>query len=180
MQQTVLVPDRHLNELLQDAGGEELTSAVAFKTTGLSNGVGAYLIDAGVDTLLITKIVNAKLFKFLLVGGAAFVLDATVVWGLIHMGWGAYVARAISLCLTVAFTFVLNRSITFAASGPVTAREVGAYVGASSIGVGINYALFVGCMQLGMAWLPAMIVGTGVASAFNFLAYGRIFKKSAS
>ena len=156
-----------------------MTSTVAFRTTGLEKGVGGYLNDAGVDTLLITKIVNAKLFKFILVGGAAFVLDAVVVWGLIHMGWGAYVARAISLCLTVAFTFFLNRSITFAARGPVTAREVGAYVGASSIGMVINYALFAGCMQLGMAWLPAMIIGTGVASAFNFLAYGRIFKKLA-
>jgi putative flippase GtrA len=137
-----------------------------------------HLIHAGVDTLLISKVTGTPLFRFIIVGGAAFVLDAGVVWGLTHLGLSAYVARAISLCVSVAFTFVLNRVMTFQASGPVTLQEASAYIGASGIGMAINYLIYVGCLKLGLSWLPAMVLGTGSASAFNFLAYGRIFKKA--
>jgi putative flippase GtrA len=138
----------------------------------------AHLIEAGVDTLLISKVAKAPLFRFIAVGGAAFVLDAGVVWGLTHLGLSAYLARALSLCLSVAFTFALNRMMTFQASGPVRWQEVGAYIGASGLGIAINYLIYIGCLKLGWTWLPAMVLGTGIASAFNFLAYGRIFKKA--
>jgi putative flippase GtrA len=137
-----------------------------------------HLIEAGVDTLLISKITSTPLVRFIAVGGAAFVLDAAVVWSLTHMGLGAYVARALSLCLSVAFTFVLNRIMTFQAKGPFAWQEVGAYIGASGIGIAINYLIYAGCLKLGLSWLPAMVLGTGIASAFNFFAYGRIFKKA--
>jgi putative flippase GtrA len=120
---------------------------------------------------------KAPLFRFLLVGGAAFVLDSGIVWGLLHMGLSAYVARAISLCVSVAFTFGLNRAATFQAAGPITLAEIAAYVGASGFGIFLNYVIFAGSMKLGLSWLPAMALGTGFASAFNFLAYGKIFKK---
>lgn len=136
-----------------------------------------HLIEAGVDTLLIAKITSAPLFRFILVGGAAFLLDAGVVWVLTNVGLNAYLARAVSLCVSIAFTFMLNRVVTFQANGPVTSREVGAYIGASGVGMALNYLIYAACLKLGVMWLPAMVLGTGVASAFNFLAYGRIFKK---
>jgi putative flippase GtrA len=143
-------------------------------------GGGRCLIKSGVDTLLIAKFTRAPLFRFLLVGGAGFVVDAGIVWALTHMGFGAYLARFVSLSVTVVFTFFLNRTATFLAQGPMTWQEFVAYAGSSGVGIAINYALFAGCLRLGLSWLPAMIVGTGTASAFNFLAYSRIFKKSAS
>jgi putative flippase GtrA len=118
------------------------------------------------------------LFRFLLVGGAAFLLDASVVLVMTQMGVSAYMSRIVSLAMSVIFTFVLNRQATFSAQGQATWREFLAYVGASSIGIAINYALFSGCLKLGLAWLPAMVIGTVIASAFNFFAYGRIFKKN--
>jgi putative flippase GtrA len=134
-------------------------------------------IRVGVDTLLISKITQAPLFRFLAVGGAAFVLDAGVVWGLTQLGLSAYVGRGLSLCVSVVFTFILNRRATFRAQGPVKASEVVAYIGASGLGIAINYAVFAACLALGLKWLPAMGLGTVIASAFNFVAYGRIFKK---
>jgi putative flippase GtrA len=113
----------------------------------------------------------------LLVGGAAFVLDAAIMWALIYLSVGPYIARIISLCASILFTFVLNRKATFSAKGKVTWQEFGAYVGASFVGIAINYAIFAGCLKLGMMWLMAMVLGTGTASAFNFFAYGRIFKR---
>lgn len=132
----------------------------------------------GVDTLLISKITRLPLFRFVLVGGTAFVLDAGVVWVMTQMGISVYISRIVSLALTVIFTFVLNRQATFCAQGPATGREFLAYVGASGIGIVINYVLFAACLKLGLAWLPAMVIGTVTASAFNFFAYSRIFKKT--
>jgi putative flippase GtrA len=51
-----------------------------------------------------------------------------------------------------------------------------AYVAASLIGLLINYLVFVGAIWAKFPLLLAMAVGTLVASTFNFLAYGRIFK----
>jgi putative flippase GtrA len=134
----------------------------------------------GVDTLLIAKLTRAPLFVFLLVGGLAFVLDASIVWGLTQGGLDEYRARLVSIGAAMAFTFCLNRAITFRVEGHVQWREVVAYVGASSVGIILNYAIYAGSVRLGLAWLPAMALGTIIASAFNFLAYGRIFRKSAS
>jgi putative flippase GtrA len=112
------------------------------------------------------------------VGGAAFVLDAGIVWALTHAGVNAYFARGMSLIASMAFTFSLNRLLTFRAGGPVKLQDVIAYASASAIGMGINYIIYAGCLKLAMAWLPAMVLGTVVASAFNFIAYGKIFKRT--
>lgn len=119
---------------------------------------------------------QAPLFRFLLVGGAAFVLDAAIVWALTYIGLSVYVARTLSLCASVSFTFCLNRLLTFQAAGLIKLTEILAYIGASGIGICLNYGIFAVGLKLGLTWLPAMILGTVIASAFNFFAYGRIFK----
>lgn len=110
-------------------------------------------------------------------GGAAFVLDAGVVWALGHANVGPYLARVVSLCVSIAFTFWLNRSLTFQAKGRISWQEVSAYIGASGIGILLNYGVYAGGLKMGLHWIVAMAFGTIIASAFNFLAYGQIFKK---
>lgn len=92
------------------------------------------------------------------------------------MGMNAYLARGISICVSIGFTFVLNRTLTFSAAGPITFGEVSAYVSASFFGVAINYGVYAGLLRAGLNWLPAMVVGTVIASTFNFFAYQRIFR----
>jgi putative flippase GtrA len=112
-----------------------------------------------------------------MVGGAAFGLDAGIVWLLTGLGLGPYGARVVSLCVSIAFTFCLNRHLTYQARGTITLTEVGAYIGASGIGIALNYGVYAGCLKLGLPWFLAMALGTAIASGFNFFAYGRIFKK---
>jgi putative flippase GtrA len=116
--------------------------------------------------------------RFLLVGGAAFVLDWAVVWALTHIGVGPYLARVISLSVSVTFTFWLNRFATFQANGQATLGEFAAYLAASGIGMVINYGIYALCIRLGLSLLAAMAIGTISAACFNFFAYGLIFKKS--
>ncbi len=119
---------------------------------------------------------SARIFRFLVVGGLAFVLDAGLVFALVHLGLDVYLSRALSLIVVVLFTFVLNRQATFAATGWPSVQEVAAYVAASLIGLLINYLVFVGATWVKSPLLLAMAAGTIVASTFNFLAYGKIFK----
>ena len=119
---------------------------------------------------------SARIFRFVLVGGLAFVLDAGLVFALVHLGLDVYLSRALSLIVVVLFTFVLNRQATFAAAGWPSLQEVAAYVAASLIGLVINYLVFVGATWVKLPLLLAMAAGTIVASTFNFLAYGKIFK----
>ena len=119
---------------------------------------------------------SARIFRFVLVGGLAFVLDAGLVFALVHLGLDVYLSRALSLIVVVLFTFVLNRQATFAAKGWPSVQEVAAYVAASLIGLLISYVVFVGATWVKLPLLLAMAAGTIVASTFNFLAYGKIFK----
>lgn len=118
----------------------------------------------------------SRVFRFVLVGGLAFVLDAGLVVAMVHFGLDKYLSRALSLIVVVLFTFVLNRQATFAATGWPSVKEVLAYVAASLIGLLINYLVFVGATWVKLPLLLAMAAGTIVASTFNFLAYGKIFK----
>ena len=119
---------------------------------------------------------RARIFRFVIVGGLAFGLDAGLVFAMVHFGVDKYLSRALSLIVVVLFTFVLNRQATFAAAGWPRVHEVFAYVAASLIGLLINYLVFVGAIWAKFPLLLAMAVGTLAASTFNFLAYGRIFK----
>jgi len=110
------------------------------------------------------------------VGGLAFALAAGFVLAMVHLGLDKYLSRALSLVVVVLFTFVLNRWATFAAKAPPTWGELFAYVAASLIGLLINYVVFVGASWIKVPLLLAMTAGTLVASTFNFLAYGKIFK----
>lgn len=118
----------------------------------------------------------ARIFRFVVVGGLAFVLDAALVFAMVHLGLDKYLSRALSLFLVVLFTYVLNRQSTFAAEGWPSVQEVTAYIAASLIGLLINYVVFVGASWLKLPLLLAMAAGTLIASTFNFLAYGKIFK----
>jgi putative flippase GtrA len=80
--------------------------------------------------------------------------------------------------MSVSFTFVLNRALTFQVAGAISWAEIIAYIGASGLGMMINYGVYAGGLKFGLMWLPAMVLGTVIASAFNFFAYGRIFKKA--
>ena len=111
-----------------------------------------------------------------MVGGLAFGLDAGLVFAMVHVGVDTYLSRALSLLVVVLVTFVLNRQATFAVAGSPRVQEVFAYVAASLIGLLINYLVFVGATWAKFPLLLAMAAGTIVASTFNFLAYGRIFK----
>lgn len=129
-----------------------------------------------VSDLLLANSTSARILRFVVVGGLAFALDAALVFTMVHLGLEKYLSRALSLVVVVLFTFILNRQATFAAKGMPSLQELIAYVAASLVGLLINYTVFVGATWAQLPLLVAMASGTIIASTFNFLAYGKIFK----
>ncbi|HZY68233.1 MAG TPA: GtrA family protein [Devosia sp.] len=84
-----------------------------------------------------------KFLLFSIAGGAGFVVDTAVLY-LLKDILGLYGARAISFLLAVLTTWLINRSLAFAAqrSDDPIWREFLKYLGAMILGGAVNYAVY--------------------------------------
>jgi putative flippase GtrA len=112
-----------------------------------------------------------QILRFGIVGGLGFILDAGILRTLVYLGASPFLSRIASLAAAVTFTWILNRSMTFAASKPPSWREFGAYVLSSLLGLLINYGLYSGAVLLRAPLLLALAIGTIAGSVFNFFRY---------
>ena len=113
-----------------------------------------------------------RFLRFVLVGGAGFVVDASVLTLLVNgLGYGHYVSRAASFLLAVTFTWWINRHWVFKAGAP-SGREYSGYFGVQLIGAFINLADYVLAIELypELATLPIipLAIGAAVALPSNF------------
>jgi putative flippase GtrA len=118
-----------------------------------------------------------RVATFLAIGGSAFVLDVLVVGGLKALGVDPLLGRIVSLSLGLVYTWWLNRNLTFATTEAPSLREFATFAGANAAGLAINWLVYAGALHLGAPLIVAMLVGTVVASIWNFLAYQRILKR---
>lgn len=113
----------------------------------------------------------SQVLRFGIVGGLAFVVDAGVLWLLVRAGASPYAARAASIAVAIVVTWWLNRRVTFRTANRPSWREFGAYVAQSLAGAVVNYAIYSGVLWAGGPIWAALVLGTGIASAFNFVRY---------
>ena len=115
-----------------------------------------------------------QLFRFALVGGGAFVVDASIVQMLvIGMGLNPYLARVFSFLAAASLTWALNRRYTFETKAQPSPKEWSLYLGLMIFGGAINYATYALCIAFidvatTQPWLgvaAGSITGLGV----NFL-----------
>ena len=115
-----------------------------------------------------------QLFRFALVGGGAFVVDASIVQLLvIGMGLNPYLARVFSFLAAASLTWALNRRYTFETKAQPSPKEWSLYLGLMIFGGAINYATYALCIAFidvvaTQPWLgvaAGSIAGLGV----NFL-----------
>ena len=118
-----------------------------------------------------------RLPSFATVGAAGFVVDATLLSLLVHVGsWSHYTARAVSFAAAVTVTWYCNRHWVFPRTDNAT-FEYGAYFGVQSVGAVINlgaYALIIALLP-GLARAPVipLAVGAALALLFNYWAASR-------
>ena len=118
---------------------------------------------------------SSQFLRFAVVGVVGFVVDAGVLQALITLaGWGPIGARAVAIPVAVFATWLLNRTITFAAShtGPAL-RSLVRYATVSAAGASVNFAVYTVLVfaSRAMAALPMvpLAIASIVALVVNYL-----------
>ena len=117
------------------------------------------------------------LFRFALVGGLGFLVDAGVLqWLLSHTHLGPFLARAVAIVTAMLVTWQGNRLFTFGASGRGLISEGVRY---GSVGVAsacVNYAVY-SALILAIPSLPpvaALMLASIAALSLSFMGYSRV------
>lgn len=112
-----------------------------------------------------------QLAAFLLAGGTAFVVDASVLTILVKLAhFDPFVARVISICMAMVVAWLMNRHWTFAVGEAATATEFLRYAAMAATASALNYAVFAAILLIdgSVEPLTALVVATAVAAVFSF------------
>jgi putative flippase GtrA len=118
-----------------------------------------------------------KYLAFALTGGVGFVVDAGLLYILIHWaGWSPLVGRIASIAAALLVTWQMNRNLTFGKSDHSVMREgmrYGAVGAASSL---LNYGVFCALVLLipDFPALAALTIASATATLFSWLGYSRL------
>jgi putative flippase GtrA len=112
-----------------------------------------------------------QVFRFGMIGGLAFGIDAAVLSGLVALGLTPFVGRIGSIGVAIVFTWLMNRRLTFKVEAPPSWTEFGHYVAISLMGASINYLVFSAATLAKAPMLLALALGTACAMGFNFVRY---------
>jgi putative flippase GtrA len=112
-----------------------------------------------------------QIMRFSIVGGLGFLVDAGVLKAMIYFGAGPTIGRVISIWVTMTFTWMMHRTLTFAIRKAPSWGEYGHYVLSSLVGALINYAVYWVAVYFHTPLLIALAMGVIVGSVFNFLRY---------
>lgn len=130
----------------------------------------------------------SQFMRFCVVGGIAFVVDATVLEIAVALGIGNLtLARGLSLLTAMQVAYALNLLFTFRQPQSHSLRTWARFIASNLAGAAINYGVFMGTLlwlltEGGRAErLAAIVAGTAVALCFNYWANQRfVFKGKAS
>jgi putative flippase GtrA len=118
----------------------------------------------------------ARFFRFVLVGGLGFAVDAGLL-ALLHHGAGAdpFISRVFSIAGAALFTWRMNRAVTFGASPTRQATEGLRYAIVAALTAGFNYLVYALALTLWPALPPvgAAVIATLIAMGVSYIGYSR-------
>ena len=115
-----------------------------------------------------------KLIKFLIAGGAGFIVDVSVLYLVLdHTPFGPYVGRALAIAAALTCTWIINRRFTFDASGRTLKSEGARYGSVGLVSTLINFGVFSALITFAPGISPylALIVSSASATVFAYLGY---------
>ncbi|MGB3722023.1 MAG: GtrA family protein [Pacificimonas sp.] len=116
-----------------------------------------------------------KLSGFILAGGTAFLAGAAALKLSIATGVSPMLAQVPAFAVAVTVSWLINRNLAFSVkAGTSSLREYGLYIGASTLGLGLNMAGYTASLLLGVTPLAALAIGTATGLVANFLIYDRV------
>ena len=111
---------------------------------------------------------------FIVSGGSAFLVDAGINSGLIHLaGVSPFVSRLVSIGCAMVFAWLMHRNVTFAVAAPPRLGEFARFAVVAGSANALNYLIYAGIL---LAWpstwpFAALVVSTGIATAASYLGF---------
>ena len=115
-----------------------------------------------------------EFIRFCIVGGLLFMFDAALLELLVHCGLHASTARLISLAVALQVAYIAHGRFSFRAQHHFSLRTWLGFLSANALGACVNYAVFIGCLQLmdttqgTFSRLLPLVSGTITALIFNY------------
>lgn len=127
-----------------------------------------------------------RFFRFLLVGGAAFLVDYTLLEFLMLAGLSSPWARTFSLAIALQFSYFAQGAFTYHGHAGYSIRQWLRFIGSNLLGAFINYAIFMLAITHAPLYnthiknLVGLVAGTTIALGFNYWANQRfVFHRKA-
>ena len=122
---------------------------------------------------ILRKFMTPAFFRYLLVGGFGFVLDAGGTEILYHLGLDVHAARALAMTGAIGCTYLFHRYYTFTDSRRPdrTSAQFIAFGAVQLTAAALNYAIFCAVLWLQPKVMPAPLPGAG-QDLFNVFAIG--------
>lgn len=117
-----------------------------------------------------------RLALFAISGGGGFLIDAGMLWLLLHFTpAGPLLARAVAILMAMSFTWFFNRTFTFGASGRSVVGEGMRYGTVAIVTALLNYGLYA-ALLISMPLLQplaALVFASIGAMGLSFIGYSR-------
>jgi putative flippase GtrA len=111
------------------------------------------------------------IWRFLLVGGTGFVIDATVTYLLTRL-WGMpLVARVPGIGTAMIFTWLANRYFTYRVNTRKTKAEAFRYATTVWLMSLVNWSVYAVLIRVGIPSILAVVCSTGGLAIVSFHAY---------
>jgi putative flippase GtrA len=110
---------------------------------------------------------------FLLSGGTAFVVDAGLTTLLVHFGVDRFLARILAIACAMVVAWLMHRRVTFAMESDRSWSEFARYVGVALSANILNFAVYSVLLLVFPALhvIVAIVIATAVATVFSYLGF---------
>ena len=125
-----------------------------------------------------TRNSTALFFRFLLVGGSGFLIDAGITYLLNSHGASPWLARIPAIALAMAYTWAANRHFTYEVETDRTAAEAIRYATVAASMALLNYSVYFALTSNGVWPVVAVTIATACQTILSFHLYRHIvFRK---
>lgn len=114
---------------------------------------------------------RAQIYRYLLVGGTATIIDFSLLFVVTHLGTQIIVANIISTGISFCFSFLANKNYTFKTHGASLRREISSFVVVTLFGLWVIQSIIIGFAEP----LLAVVVDASEAQLFIAKTIATIF-----
>ncbi|MDD2881502.1 MAG: GtrA family protein [Rhodoferax sp.] len=112
-------------------------------------------------------------FRFLIVGGLGFLIDAGLTYFLVYSGVNPWLARIPSIACAMVFTWLINRQFTYNVKTLRSSDEALRYILVAMVMALINYLIYLWLISINITPVISIIIATAFQTFISFHAYRR-------